>query len=294
MSSQGPDRLGRRGRALAVGLGLIMLLVSGLAAVGHGRGFDLTWVALGWLLFLGSGILAIWYWCYAMAFSLGEGGIKRNPDPFGRPSLVKPAIGFGLLLLMFGGLAMVGPAVRGGNYRPLLLMAGFFLWWGSGFAALWYRPSFSARPFGAGRRLQFSVARRSLATACCVPIIPLLASVKGVPTGVGAAIGGTVAVLMWIGTGVHVDFDEQGVELSGGLHRRRRIAWGEVAQVYVFWSGAFLFDAKRRRIGLSNRQIDGYPELAAALLRYLSPATRGLEQGRPILEIQAALVEPKG
>jgi hypothetical protein len=36
------------------------------------------------------------------------------------------------------------------------------------------------------------------------------------------------------------------------------------------------------------RQVDGYPELAAAILRHLPSGTRGLGQGRPILETLAA------
>jgi len=163
-------------------------------------------------------------------------------------------------------------------------------WWFGFFAVHWYRPRYEARAAGARRLLEVSRVRRVLLVAAVLPAWFLLARVG--EAWVASGVTFALAAVVWIGTGVRFLLDEGGLERIGGLHRRTTVPWHRVTGVRVYRTDIWLEVDGSRLLAISARQTDGYPELAEALLRHLPPGTAGLDQGRVILEEQAALLRP--
>jgi len=209
-------------------------------------------------------------------------------DPYRRFTWGKALVSAGVPLVLLFLFAMM-PIGQGGRESAISvqrLSLGLGTWWAAAVFILWWPPSPCARQVGAFRSVRFSTARRLAYVAVWLPS-GLLVHQGGVHSTVALAISVVMASYACVGSAVRLEFDEREVAQTGVGRRRLRMAWSEIQLAQVFPDGVFLWSADRRSIRVNCRQVDGYPELAAAILRHLPTGTRGLDQGRAILEAQS-------
>jgi hypothetical protein len=207
--------------------------------------------------------------------------------------LVALAVAALLVVILLDGLA--GADDHSGALRRAAVALSTFAGWIAAFYVVWWlRPASSATTDTGGREIRAPAWRRVLFFAVLsapgwgfgVAWIVTTRRDSFIAAVVWVALAGLMA---WVVTADRLTLTPDGLERSRWVPRRS-VKWAQVRKMEVLWSGIVLFQPDGKRFVINNRFLNGWPEVADAVVRHVPPAVIDASGGREILETQAALM----
>jgi hypothetical protein len=200
--------------------------------------------------------------------------------------VILAACGLFLFLYFLGRLS----GRRVASITILCAVLGAWVAWSSYlFAVFWWAPGPTAVGTERGRLLRVSSLRKCAVALTFLPVWVAFGRSLFKPGEAALAS----CMLLIFGGAVWVLTRDRIVVTREELVRdtkigRRTVRWGDVTAVEVTPGGVAIHSGEGRLV-VHARWMDGYPELAAALLERVPPQVLEASAGREILEAQAAL-----